>query len=547
MENKDYMQALGAAIDANWTDQLRTLGELVAYPSVGGEAVTLRPGTPDEEVLPFGKNVHSAFLYALAKGHEMGFETRNTDNYGGHIELPGETRGEDGELIATAEETMGIVAHLDVVPAGDGWEGEPFVMRVEGGAESQSAAAAESQSAAAAELQSAAANSAADAAAGAGKEPADRTQPAGVTRPGILYGRGVLDDKGPAIAALYAMKAIRDVGFVPHTNVRLILGLDEETNWAGMTYYLAHEKAPDFGFTPDGNFPVIHGEKGILVFDLVKKLGRASADGLTLRSLTGGMAANMVADSARAVVLSKDKAAYEPIRDKAARWKDEGRAQISTKMIGKSLEIKVQGRPAHGSTPEKGLNAISLLMAFLADISFNADDVNDFIRFYNAHIGMETDGASLGAAMEDEPSGKLVLNVGMAAIDQKTATLTVNIRYPVTAAGEQVYEAMMPALAKCDIGVVKGKTEEPIYKETDDPFIRTLMSIYREHTGDTDAEALVIGGGTYARAFENVVAFGACFPWTNDKMHQADEELTLDDFYKMTRIFADAIYRFCVA
>ena len=492
---KDYMRALEAAIENNWKEQIETLGEMIAFPSVGAEAVTLQPGTPAEEVLPFGKDVHGVFAYALEKGHEMGFETANTDNYGGHIEMPGEILDEEGEVIGTAEETMGIVGHLDVVPAGDGWATDPFTMQ---------------------------------------------------NADGVLLGRGVLDDKGPVVAGLYAMKAIKDAGFTPHTNVRLILGLDEETNWHGMDYYLDHMKAPDFGITPDGDFPVIHGEKGILVFDLVKKLGRTQADGLALRSLTGGIAANMVADSARAVVLSKDKKAYEPIRDKAARWKDDGRADISTKVIGKSLEIAVKGKPAHGSTPEKGVNAVSLLMAFLEDINFNSDEINDFIAFYNSCIGMETDGTALGCGFEDEASGKLVLNVGVAAIDQKTATLTVNIRYPVTMETQQVYDAMMPALNKYDIGVVKGHAQDPIYKPADEPMIRTLMSIYQDHTGDTESQPLVIGGGTYARAFDNVVAFGACFPWTKDKMHQADEELTVEDFRKMTLIFADAIYRLAV-
>lgn len=513
MDN-EYISKLKAAIDHNWEEQIATLGDMVAIPSVAGEAVTLQPGTPDEEVLPFGKEVHRVFSYALQKGHEMGFETQNVDNYGGHIEMPGEILNEEGELIGTAEETMGIVGHLDVVPAGDGWSQDPFEMTIQlPTGESQSRAAAPS-----------------------GNEPA-----------GVLVGRGVLDDKGPVVAALYAMKAIKDAGYTPHTNVRIILGLDEETNWYGMDYYLEKVKAPDFGFTPDGDFPVIHGEKGIQVFDLVKKLSRPANDGIALRSLTGGIAANMVADNARAVLLSKDKEAYAPIRDKAARWKDEGRAQIATKIIGKSLEITVKGKPAHGSTPEKGVNAISLLMRFLEDISFNADDINDFISFYNTYIGEETDGTALGCGYEDEPSGKLVLNVGMAAIDQKTATLTINVRYPVTMPGEKVYEGMMPALNKYDIGVVKGKEQTPIYKDVDDPMIRTMMDIYQEHTGDKESQPLVIGGGTYARAFDNVVAFGACFPWTNDKMHQADEELSLADFRKMTVIFADTIYRLAVA
>lgn len=499
-----YKEKLRTAIDANWNDEVAALAALLAIDSTEGE-----PLTKEGEAYPFGEGVYLALQRMLRTGHAFGFATDNIDNYGGHIEMEGAHYDADGEMIGTAEETMGIVGHLDVVPAGDGWQRPPFALTMED-------------------------------ASGEATEQAAKAH--------TLYGRGVLDDKGPVIAALFAMKAVADAGYRPHTNVRLILGCDEETNWSGMDYYLERVKAPDFGFTPDGNFPVIHGEMGILVFDLAKKLGRPNTtDGLELRSFTGGSAPNMVADRARVVVLSKNKELYEPLRDKAARWKDEGRAEIATRIVGKSLEITVRGKTAHGAKPHLGENAIVKMMAFLEDVSFNSDDVGDFIQFFNTCIGEELGGASLGCACSDEPSGDLILNVGQIEIGQKAASVTINIRYPVTMQAEPIYEAMVPACNRYDIGIVKGKDQPPIYVEATDPFVETLMDIYRDYTGDTAARPLVIGGGTYARAFDKVLSFGALFPDRDDCMHQADEWLLAEDLKTMTEIFAAAIYRLAVA
>ena len=183
---------------------------------------------------------------------------------------------------------------------------------------------------------------------------------------------------------MYAMKAIRDAGFTPHANVRCIFGLDEETNWSGMIYYLQHEKQPDFGFTPDGDFPVIHGEKGVTTFELVKKFSAGNGEGLQLTQLSGGNAANMVADSARAVLMAGDKRDYDFIRNMATTRKASGDMDISTRIMGKSLEVSVKGVSAHGATPEKGVNAISQLMEFLGGLNFGNDDVNEFIAIMNA-------------------------------------------------------------------------------------------------------------------------------------------------------------------
>jgi len=479
----DYKDQLKNKIDENREAMLASLKQLLAIRSV------VEPAKGD---MPFGAGVQKAFEYMLEQGKKEGFDTENIDNYGGHIDFGGYLTDKKGNITAVNDETMGIVCHLDTVPEGEGWTHPPF---------------------------------------------------AGEVEDGKLYGRGTIDDKGPAIAAFFAMKAIKDCGFVPEKRIRLILGLDEETGWLGMRYYLEKVKAPDFGFTPDAEFPAIHGEKGVLIFDVAKKFTKSENKGLELRSFKGGEAPNMVAANARVIVRADKKEVYEAIKNSAVAFREKTGHQIKTKVIGKTLEIVTTGVSAHGARPESGFNAISSMMEFLGGLSFNNEDVNDFIDFYNRYIGYELDGVSLGCGFEDEPSGKLILNVGMAEMDGKAARLTINIRYPVTFDEEAVYQAIMPLLNRYHFGIVKSLHHKPLYRPLDDPFITTLVDCYRDHTGDFESQPMVIGGGTYARAMDHCVAFGASFPGEREVAHQKDEFIEIEQLIVMTNIYADAIYR----
>ncbi len=429
---------------------------------------------------PFGEEVDRAFRFMLQMAEQDGFETFNADNYGGHIDF----RGEGSEVV-------GILGHIDVVPEGRDWDFEPY---------------------------------------------------GGTVSDGRIYGRGAIDDKGPVIATYCAMKALKAAGFKPDRTVRLILGLDEETDWEGMEYYFTKVRKPDFGFSPDGEFPAIHGEKGILIFDIADKFGKSQTKGIELRSVKGGNAANMVADHARAIVLSEDRAEYEKIKELLADLRKQKGYRVTQKQIGKSLEIAVQGVSAHGARPELGVNAVSVMMDILGHINFANDDMNSFIDFYNTHIGFETDGSAMGCGLSDEQSGGLVFNVGMIDMSQKAADLTVNIRYPVTFDEDKVYEAMMPVINRYNMGIVKGEHKAPVYMPADSPLITTLMKVYREQTGDTDTPPLVIGGGTYARVADNIVAFGACMPGEEEMAHQKNEYIKIDNLMQMTKIYTQAIY-----
>ncbi len=435
-----------------------------------------------EEGAPFGRGVKEAFDYMLALGDREGFSCRNVDDYGGHIDYGDGNGG-----------VMGILCHLDVVPEGSGWDYDPF------GAEIIN---------------------------------------------NVMYGRGTADDKGPAIAAFYAMKALKDCGYVPERKVRMILGLDEETGSTGMEYYLKRVEAPDFGIVPDSDFPLVHGEMGIMVFDLVKKLGKPDKGGYTLRKVSGGTAANMVADTAQAVIMSES--GYDDIKNLIERFNKDTGYTVSGRNKGKNFEVSCFGISAHGAMPWKGTNAISIMMSFLSGLNFNCSEVNDFIDFYNSHIGFDLHGERLGCAFEDDISGKLILNVGMAETGMESAKITVNVRAPISVEAEAVYEGMRPVIGKFDIGVVKGLYNAPVYFPVDDPFVQTLLKIYRKHTGDDMSEPLVTGGGTYAREMKNAIAFGAQYPGDPDLMHQKNECVRIERLVQTARIYAETIYELAV-
>jgi len=465
-------------IDKNKEEMIGALAETIKVKSVLDAPVFCEDGT-----LPFGKGVHKVFQNTLKLGDEMGFETLNVDNYGGHIDFLGDEN---------SHETFGILGHLDVVPEGDGWSYDPYGAVIEGN---------------------------------------------------HMYGRGTTDDKGPMIACLYAMKAIKEAGIVPKKNIRLILGLDEETGWKGMYHYLEKVKAPDFGITPDADFPAINGEKGIIYFSIAKKFSENKLNsGLELSSLKGGNAPNMVPDYARAVLKSDDREIYEEIKNIGNLFKKEKEVKLNFKGVGKSLEVVAHGISAHGAHPELGKNAISIMMEFLGRLNFAFDETNDFISLYNDRIGYDVYGEKLGINLSDEPSGKLTVNVGMIEMDKKAVQVVINARYPVTYNHEDVYERLEKSLINENVGIIKEKLQEPIYKSPDDEMIKTLMGVYQKHTGDYESKPLTIGGGTYARSTKNIVAFGAAFPGDEDRMHQKDERINLDKFLLMTKIYADAIY-----
>ncbi|HSH35443.1 dipeptidase PepV, partial [Schnuerera sp.] len=387
------------------------------------------------------------------------------------------------------DETVGILVHLDVVPEGDGWTYPPYE---------------------------------------------------GEIHDDKIYGRGTTDDKGPAIACLYAMKALKESDVELNKKIRIIFGTNEETGWGCMKYYFDHEEAPDMAFTPDADFPVIYGEKGIIVFDLVKKIDSNSCHGLVIESIKGGNAANMVPDNCEAILKVEDPSIIEK---KLNNFVENTKYPLYLEKDKDKVKIIAKGISAHGSTPEKGENAISYLMAFLGKLLSCECSLCDFINIYNDRIGFRHHGEDIGCGYEDDVSGKLNFNPGVIRANDEEIRLTINVRYPIKSSAKEVYDGIRANLEGTGIELEEGNSDmKPLYIPKDNFLVEKLMKVYREQTGDVESQPITIGGGTYARAMDNAVAFGPVFPGQKEVAHQKDEFISIEHLMKITKIYVHALY-----
>lgn len=428
-----------------------------------------------EKDMPFGKGPYDALQYVTELSKELGFKTKDLDGYVTHADF--------GE----GKDTVGVLSHVDVVPEGTGWTYPPY---------------------------------------------------GGEIHEGKIYGRGALDDKGPTIAVMYAMKALKDSGVDLSKKVRIIFGANEETNWGSMKHYFKNEEAPTMAFTPDAEFPVIYGEKGILIFDLVAPLGKNQE--IRLMDLKGGSAANMVADYCEVLIEMEN---IDDIDKIYSDFQASYSYPIHIEKYDNKVKITANGTSAHGSTPEKGENAISYLMKFLAEIFNKNEQIDEFIKIYNERIGFYHNGEKIGAGLEDDISGKLNFNPGVIKLEDGKIILTINIRYPIKSNKKEVFDGIRDNLKDTDIELIEGDNhKEPLYVEKDNFLVEKLMKVYREETGDTKSSPITIGGGTYARAMDNAVAFGPMFPGQEELAHQKDECIGIEHLMKLTRIYAKALY-----
>ena len=434
-------------------DMLAALARLVQYNSVQGEAL---PGKP------FGEGPAAALAEGLKIAEEMGFKTVNLDNYCGYAEM-----GEGKEII-------GIAAHLDIVPAGDGWDTDPFTMTRKG----------------------------------------DK-----------VYGRGVSDDKGAVIASLYAMQAVKESGIPMNKRVRLLMGCNEETGSKCMEYYVAHEEPISCGFTPDGNFPGIYGEKG--GFGLI-----AHSKNTRILDIRGGFVSNAVCHKCHTVI----PAGEVTVEALEQALNSTPLVSFSVTQKDDTVVIDAQGVAAHASTPQLGVNAAGYTMKALQDAGFK----DHFVRFYNEHIGITNDGAGLGVKIEDE-FGALTMNNGIIGMKDGQVFATLDSRYPVTYTPEQIRELATPHLED-ENGVVEilniGK---PLFFPPDSDMVKKLVSAYVDVTGDTEHQPEVIGGGTYAKAIPGIIAFGCEFPGADNHIHDANESLPVEELSLQATIYQKAI------
>ena len=422
---------------------------------------------------PYGREVYQALAKAVEISEKLGFKTKNIDNQAAHVEM--------GE----GEEILGLLCHLDVVPDGSDWTYPPYAAEIH----------------------------------------ADK-----------IYGRGTIDDKGPAVAALYAMKIVQQLGIKLNKRVRLILGTNEESGMASLDHYFKKEKMPELSFSPDATFPAIHAEKGILDLKFSLALEAENTTGLGLELIKGGNATNMVPDYAEAVVSGiEEKKLMKLLADI-----DYDQDDLKIEVANKKLKLSYHGVSAHGSMPEEGKNAVSYLIDILAELPFTDSKVKEFLNFYKNKIGLEYDGASIGCKDQDDLPTALTFNTGIIKGDQNQIEFIVNIRYPVKSSAKKVVNDIKANIDNELIKLELLSDAEPLYVAKDDPFIQKLMTAYQEFTGDK-SEPIAIGGGTYARKVKKGVAFGPLFPGQPELAHQKDECNGIDDLVKSAAIYAKAI------
>ncbi|MGP7818396.1 dipeptidase PepV [Niallia sp. 01092] len=430
------------------------------------------------EEAPLGVGVKQALSYLLELGKKDGFEVKNVKNLAGHVQF------------GTGKESLGILCHVDVVPEGDGWTSNPFAAEI---------------------------------------------------RDGKIYARGALDDKGPTMAAYYAMKIVKELNLPIKKEVRMIIGTDEESEWRCVDAYFQEEKMPTMGFAPDADFPIIFAEKGIADFDIVQVREKAELEKealIEVMSFSAGRRYNMVPDYAKAVLHSKNKQeVIQRFHDYLTEQNVTGRDMVENG----ELILEMDGVSAHGLEPDNGVNAGLKLAAFLAALSLD-EKAAPFFTILADYFTDETRGSKLGIAFHDDITGDLTINVGkLHYTNENGGRLGLSLRYPVTNNMDETKRYLDELLDRDGFSIEHYSNSKPHYVEKDSQLIKTLSKVYEEQTGE-EAALISIGGGTYARSLEKGVAFGPLFPNREDIAHQKDEYMYIEDIVKATAIYAQAIY-----
>ena len=448
---------LNAIIESMHDEMLDTLQKWIRVPSVKGEAA---PGAP------FGKEVRSMLDMALADCEQMGFKTQNFDGYIAHADL-----GEGSD-----EDALAILAHLDVVPEGDGWKYPPYGAVIENGR---------------------------------------------------MYGRGTSDDKGPAVAALYAMKAVKDAGIPLRRKVRLILGCDEESGWEDIAHYNKVATMPRMGFSPDASYPIINIEKGICRLELH---GVLSNEGLQVIAFNNGERPNVIPGRASALVVGD---AATVAQAEAAAKKLDIPAEVH--LTDKGVSITVTGISGHAAYPETARNANGEMLLLLRELGVQGD-----LRLLADKIGLDYKGEGLEISVSDGISGYLTCNLGIIRADEGGVYATLDIRYPVMTNPDMIIKNVSASLPGMRVEAMEVK--EPHHVPAGSELVQNLLDAYHEVTG-YERKCLYTGGGTYARSLQEGVAFGASFPQDEDLAHQANEYADIEGLYKNIKIFALAIVK----
>ena len=450
------LKEIESFIEQNRENILRDIGRLVAVPSIE---------SAPEENAPYGKAADEALELGLKIVEELGLKTRNCEHRIGYAEISGES-----------EKYLATITHVDVVPVGEGWSGDPFIMR---------------------------------------------------EREGYIIGRGVMDDKGPSIVCLYALKYLLDKKIPLRYPIRAILGNNEETGMRDVTYYLKNYPAPVFCFSPDSDFPVCNGEKGIYNAKI-----RASFPAENVISIGGGMAFNVIPDRASAVL--KDNGAVLKTTEGITAEREDG-----------VIKIFAKGKGGHASVPAGTINANGVLIDYILDCGLCGEKEKKFFELLQK-LHSNPYGKNLGVDSDDGKFTPLTIVGGMLGVEDGKIWQSLDSRFPTTTDGVKITDTIR---AQCgDFAEIEMLTNNPpFYIEPNSPEIQTCINTYNEITGEK-AELYTMGGGTYARDFPNAVSFGPEHPERSapefaGPIHGIDEAACVDYLLEALKIYVVTLLR----
>ena len=363
----------------------------------------------------------------------------------------------------------------------------------------------------------------------------------GTISDGKIFGRGAIDDKGPVVSSLYAMKAVMD-NYKLNKRVRLILGLNEENDWKCIEHYKKVEELPTVGFSPDADFPCIYAEKSILSC-YIKEDYKNNFDKIKIKDIDcNNNALNVVPKFCSLVLeINEQKIDINDLIKTLKQFITENNFEIDIYKLSK-IEVKLTsyGIGAHAAHPDLGINAISRLLTILS-LTFKEFNCNlKLLDFFNKYIETEYDGLSLGISCIDE-SGTLTLNVGDFSLENNILKIGMNLRIPITkpiSTVEETFKNLCKNYSSLNFETIS--TEDFLYVPKDDKLVQTLRRIFNEET-NLNAEPIAIGGATYARAFNNCISFGPNLPGHKDMCHQTDEYIEINNLILACKIYAKAI------
>lgn len=465
-----YKKEIEAFIDTHRQQMLDDIGLLCR---INSEKSAYQVGKP------YGEGPSRALAVALSRAEQYGFSINNYDNYVGTADLNDK------------EKQLDILAHLDIVPAGEGWTvTKPF-------------------------------------------EPLEKD--------GKIYGRGTADDKGPAIAALYAMRAVKELLIPLSKNVRLILGTDEECGSSDILHYYDVEEEAPMTFSPDGSFPVVNIEKGSLSGHFTGEFTACEALPRVI-SIHAGTKVNVVPGKAYAVFEGLDD---NLVREVGLTVEKETGVSFEIKGMNETLEITAIGEGAHASTPQEGKNALTALLLLIKKLPFaDCGQIKALHSLEELFPWNDTSGTALGIAMADELSGDLTLAFDLLEVTEDTLDGTFDSRCPICSNEGNVLEPVRTKLSERGLTLTNESMRPSHHVDGDSEFVRTLLNAYEMYTGKKGG-CESMGGGTYVHDLKNGVAFGASMPGTDNHMHGADEYAVIDELLTSAKIFAQVIVDLC--